>query len=164
MTKKEIATLSFKVLSLYAFVKAIEQLSTLIYNAYRVSEIGVAFFIVYASPVILLALCGGLLWFIAPLLASSISKSTVPQDNSATSLLSIQDVAFSIVGLYMLADSLPRIVRSTIWHFTSGSVDMGKSSPLFGDIAGSLLQVVIGVWLLFGSRGLVNFIASMRHD
>lgn len=163
MTKKEIATLSFKVLSLYAFINAIDRLSTAIYYAYRLSEIGVPAFIIYAAPVLLLALCGGLLWFIAPLLASSISKSTAPEDSAAASLLSIQAVAFSIVGLYMIADSLPRIVRSTIWHFTSASLSMGKSSPLFGDIMGSLVQIAIGLWLLFGSRGIVNFIGSMRR-
>ena len=164
MTKREIATLSFKVLSLYAFMKAIDKLSTLIYYAYRLSVTGIPNFIIYVAPVLLFFLCGGLLWFLSPLLASSISKSTVPEDNAAASLLSIQAVAFSVVGLYMLADSLPAIVRSTIWHFTSASLYMGKSSPLLGDIMGSLVQIVLGLWLLFGSRGLVKFINSMRHD
>ncbi len=163
VTKREIATLSFKVLSLYAFIKAIDKLSTLIYYAYRVSETGIPFFMIYALPMLLLALCGVLLWFIAPLLASSISKSTVSEDNSAASLSSIQAVAFSIVGLYMVGDSLPSIVRSTIWRFTEPT-SMSKGSPLLGDVMGSLVQVVIGLWLLFGSRGLVNFIKLMRRD
>ncbi len=164
MTKKEIAMLSFKVLSLYAFLKAIDKLSTAIYYAYRVDEIGVPFVMVYIAPMLLFVLCGGLLWFLSPLLASSISKSTDHEDNSAASLFDIQSVAFSIVGLYMIADSLPHIVRSTIWHFTSDSLSMGKSSPLFGDVAGSLVEIAIGLWLLFGSRGLVNFITAMRRD
>ena len=167
MTKKEIATLSFKVLSLYAFIKAIDKLSTLInyMYKYRLSEVGILNFMIFAAPALLLFLCGGLLWFIAPMLASSISKSkTVSEDNAAASLLSIQAVAFSIVGLYMVANSLPAIVRSTIWHFTTASNSMGESSPLVGDIMGSLVQIVLGLWLLFGSRGLVNFINSIRRD
>lgn len=162
MTKKEIASLSFKVLSLYAFIKAIEKLSTLIYYAYQVNEIGVPFFMVYAVPVLLLALCGALLWFLSPVLASSISESAGSGDNPA-SLSSIQAVAFSIVGLYMVAASLPGIVRSTIWRLTEPA-SMSKGSPLLGDVMGSLVQVVIGLWLLFGSRGLVNLISKMRRD
>ncbi len=166
MTKREIATLSFKVLSLYAFIKAIDKLSSLInyMYKYRLSEVGILNFMIFAAPVLLLLLCGGILWFIAPLLASSISKSTAAEDNSAASLLSIQMVAFSVVGLYMLADSLPAVVRSIIWHFTTASHSMGERSPLVGDIIGSLVQIVLGLWLLFGSRGLVNFINSMRRD
>jgi hypothetical protein len=164
MTKKEIATLSFRVLSLYAFIKAIEHLSTVIYYAYQVGETDVPFFMTYAVPVLLLALCGVILWFSSPLLASSISKTAASEDNSAASLLSIQTVAFSIVGLYMIADSLPPLIRSAIWHFTSGSVVLGRNSPLFGVVAGSLIEIAIGLWLLFGSRGLVNFIAAMRRD
>lgn len=166
MTKREIATLSFKILSLYAFIKAIDKLSTLINYLYKysLSEVGVLNFMIFASPVLLLLLCGGLLWFLAPWLASSISKSTAPADNAAASLFSIQAVAFSVLGLYLLADSLPALVRSIIWHFTTASRSMGERSPLIGDILGFLIQIVIGVWLLFGSRGLVNFIRSMRRD
>lgn len=166
MTKKEIATLSFKVLSLYAFIKAIDKLSSLINYMYKysLSEVGVSNFIIFAAPMLLLFLFGGLLWFIAPLLAFIISRSTVLEDDSAASLLSIQTVAFSVVGLYMLADSLPALVRSTIWHFTSDSHSMGASSPLIGDIIGSLVQIGLGLWLLLGSRGLVNLIRSMRGD
>jgi hypothetical protein len=136
---KEIATLSFKLLSLYAFIKAIDNLSTLIYYCYkyRLGEVDIPALIIYAAPMLLLLLCGGLLWFIAPFLASSISKSTISEDNSAASLLDIQMVAFSVVGLYMLADFLPRVVRSTIWHFTSASLSMGKI-PIIGRYHGFL--------------------------
>lgn len=131
---------------------------------YRLSEVGILNFTIFAAPVLLLLLCGGLLWFIAPLLASSISKSNISEDNSVASLLNIQMVAFSVVGLYMLADSLPTLVRSTIWHFTTSTHSIGERSPLVGDIVGSLVQIVLGSWLLFGSRGLVNLISSMRRD
>ena len=165
MTKREIATLSFKVLSIYALIKAIDYLSPLInyMSKYRLSEVSILNFTFYAAPMLLFLLCGGLLWFLSPLLASSISKSTIAED-AAASLLSIQAVAFSIVGLYMVANSLPAIVRSTIWHFTSASLYMGKSSPLLGDIMGSLVQIVLGLWLFFGSRGLVSFINSIRRN
>lgn len=166
MTKREIATLSFKVLSLYAFIKVIDKVSSLINYMYKysLSEVGVLNFMIFASPLLLMLLCGGLLWFLAPWLASSISKSTAPEDNASASLLSIQAVAFSVVGLYLLADSLPALVRSIIWHFTTASRSMGERTPLIGDILGYMVQIFLGLWLLFGSRGIVNFIRSMRRD
>lgn len=164
MTKKEIANLSFKVLSLYAVIKAIDKLSPLINYIYEYGLSDILNLIIFAAPMVLLFLCGGLLWFVAPLLASLISKSTVSEDNSDASLLSIQIIAFSVVGLYIISNSLPVFVRIIIWHFTITSYSTREVSPLLGDILSSLVQVVLGLWLLFGSRGLVNFVNSMRRD
>jgi hypothetical protein len=163
MTKREVATLSFKVLSLYAFIKAIDKLPMLINYMYKYdfSEAGLRGFMLFAAPMLLLLLCGGLLWFMAPFLASLLSKSSISVDDSAASLLDIQMVAFSVIGLYMLADSLPALVRSTIFHF--GYVSRGDD-PFVGEIMASLVKIAIGLWLLFGSRGLINFIRSMRRD
>jgi hypothetical protein len=162
VTKREIANLSFKVLSLYAVIKAIDKLSSLISYMYQYShtDLGVLDYMIFTAPVILLLLCGGILWFIAPLLASSISKSTVSEDNSNASLLSIQMVAFSVIGLYMLVDSLPALVQATIWYF----IVTGKRYQFAVDIIGSLVKIGLSLWLLFGSRGLINFINSMRRD
>ena len=68
MTKKEIATLSFKVLSLYAFIEVIDKLSSLLYymSHYDLYEGGIFNFMLVASPLIpmiLLLLCGVLFWF-----------------------------------------------------------------------------------------------------
>jgi hypothetical protein len=164
ITAREIATLSFKVLSLYAFIQAIDKLPSFINYMYKYNfiEAGILNSMIFAAPMLLLLLCGGLLWFIAPFLASIISKSDISVDGSAASLLDIQVVAFSVVGLYMLADSLPALVRSVIWHFTGGY--LYKSSPLVGEIMGFLVRITIGLWLLFGARGLVNLIRSLRRD
>jgi hypothetical protein len=161
MTKKEIATLSFKVLSLYAFIKVIDKLAYIISfiskndlsGASRINTIQMA------VPALSLLFCGILLWYTAPLLASSIFKETVSEDKPNASLMDIQIVAFSVVGLFLLANSLPFFVRAALWY-SMGSFSVKE---LAGDITAFLLQSILGFWLLLGSRGVVKFISSMRR-
>ena len=158
MTKKEIAILSYKVLSLYAFLKVIDKLAYIIrfisqYDPSRLNTIEVAI------PLLCMLLCSVLLWFTAPLLASTIFSKTESVDKTAASLMDIQMAAFSVVGLFVLANSLPFFVRAALWYFM-GSF---KVKELAGDVIAFLLQIGLGFWLLFGSRGIVNYIHAMRN-
>jgi hypothetical protein len=88
MTKREIAVLSFKVLSLYAFIEAIDKSNYILYYLYYKNQLdfGQKFDIVLTPvPPLLSAICGIGLWFGAPLLAKSIFKSEVPEDGTQAS-------------------------------------------------------------------------------
>jgi len=92
MTKKEIATLSFKVLSFYALIRAIDKMPDILYfiSENDLRGLSILNFVTAAVPPLLLGLCGVLLWYAAPLLASSVFKSTMPEDKSDASLANIQ--------------------------------------------------------------------------
>ncbi len=161
MTREEVATLSFKVLSLYAFIKVIDKLAYIISFISKKDLTGTSRIntIPWAVPPLALLACGILLWYMAPLLASSIFKETVSEDNPNASLVDIQIVAFSVVGLFLLANSLSFLVRAALWY----SMASFSVKELAGDITAFLLQSVLGFWLFLGSRGIVNFISSMRN-
>jgi hypothetical protein len=163
MTKKEIATLSFKILSLYAFLQVIDKLGYIISYLLYEDLSGAKFlnFIIWAVPPLLFLICGILLWYTASPLASSLFKVTGSDDKSNASLIDIQIVAFSVVGLFVLAESFPNFIRLVVWYYSATAI---QKSPLAGDGAAFLLRSAFGFWLLFGSRGIVNFIRKIRQE
>lgn len=166
MANKEIATLSFKVLSLYAFIRAIDNLPDILYLVSQNDLRGTTGlnFIMAATPSLLLGLCGAFLWYAAPLLASSIFRSTVPEDKSLTSLQEIKSIAFSVVGLVMLATALPDLVNAALMYYTVATHSVRGGSPLLETITVLSVKVILGIWLLFGSRGLVRLIGSTSRN
>jgi len=166
MTKKEVAVLSFKVLSVYAFMKAIDRsYNFLYYFLYRnqIEEHRQASLGLISIPSLLYGLCGIALWFIAPYLASSIFKSTQPEEGARASYADIQEIAFSIVGLFILAISLPDLV-SAITFFLMSSSTFGAKNAMVHSIVVFTAKSILGLWLFLGSHGIANFVRSMRRD
>jgi hypothetical protein len=164
MTKHEVAILSFKVLCIYAVIQSVDRIYTFLYYLFYKNQIDIADkpnLLISAVPSILMILCAIALWFGAPLLARTIFRGNVSETKSQNSLLDIQRVAFSIAGLYMLATSLPEIVEVIAVVLT---VPVNKRSPgsMIHIIVTFLFQASLGFWLLFGSRGIVNFLLYLN--
>ncbi len=160
MTKREIAILSFKVLSLYTVIRVIDQLQYVFYLF--ANEPVLENLLTKIIPPLLLILCAALLWFLAPFLASSVFKSVAVENESVASLVDIQTVAFTVVGLFLLASALPELVNALIISFTLWVV--GSKQALIHTIILLFLKVGLGLWLLFRSRGLVNFLRSVQRN
>jgi hypothetical protein len=117
MTKREIAILSFKVLSVFAFLQAIDKSYNVLYYLIYKNQLDVASkvnIVMVSVPPLLLGICGILLWYTAPLLAASIFKSIAPQDGTHASLVDVQMTAFSVVGLFILATGLTDLVSVVV--------------------------------------------------
>ena len=166
MTKREIAILSFKVLSIYAFIQAIDKSYYILYYFIYKNQLDVASklnLIMTSVPALLSAICGILLWYTAPLLAASIFKSIAPDDGSQASLVNLQMAAFSVVGLFILATGLPDLVNVVVVMLTTTSIQGGTRSMIH-NIVVLVLKIALGLWLLLGSHGLVKFIRSTQRD
>ena len=160
MTKREMASLSFKVLSIYTFIRVIDQLQYVFY--YFQNEPVLENLLTKILPPLLLLFCGGLLWYLAPFLASSVFKSSTPENEPSASLADIQTVAFTVVGLFLLASALPEMVNVIVISFTLWVI--GSKPALIHNIIVLFLKVGLGLWLLLGSRGFVKFIRSTQRD
>ena len=162
MTKREIATLSFKVLSVYAFLQAIDKSYDIIYFFVYKDQLHLGDkvnLIMTSAPPVLSGICGILLWCVAPLLATSIFKSTGPEYDSHASLRDIQMTAFSIVGIFILATGLPNLVNVVLMMLTAA-----PARAMTHTIVVLVLKIALGLWLLLGSRRIVNFIRSAQRD
>jgi len=160
MNKRETAILSFKVLSFYAFIEAIGKFSDSVYfilNGIRDKSF-VANFLFTLVPPILLILCGILLWFIAPSLATKIFKPSFQEDKTEMSLVDIPIIAFSVVGISLLASALPPLASLIFVLYTVAAGEMELRQILINDVIVVLLRFILGSWLLFDSRSIVNYV------
>lgn len=164
MTKNEIAILSFKVLSLYAIIQTIDKLYYFLYYFLYESQLDNAYkhnLLLSSVPSLLMASCAIMLWFGAPFLAKSIFNKISSEAESQATLVDMQMIAFSVVGLFILATSLPDLVEIVAVILTASSIQGGAGS-LVHNIVTLILKAVLGFWLLLGSQGIVGIIRSQR--
>ena len=164
MKKHDIAILSFKILSIYAVIQFIYQFYTFVYyiSYEKQLELDQKYSLLLSSvPSLLMALCAIILWFSAPMFANLIFKNDDNEINSQSSLADIQRVAFSVLGMYLIATSLPAVVEIILVIQMTSEVKNGSGS-MVPTIVEILLKGILGVWLLFGSNGIVNFLRYMN--
>ncbi len=178
MTQREIARLCCKVIAIYALIRAIESVPALGWMMQGGASFGMIEWQMYvqvfffALPPVVLVAMSVFLWKHAGVAAAWISEHDLQDDPDEPDIKpthansqELQAVAFAALGLWAIINTLPRFI------------DMGfralipSSSPLaveFGILSASRLvaislQLVIGVWLLFGSRGLVQLLYKLRN-
>jgi len=168
MTNRDIALLSFKILAIFAFIRAVELSSKVIQYFYEEATEGYIWIgLQVLLPPVLLILIGIILWIFAPNLSRYVFASSDSNKKSeAVSYTELQTIIFSAFGLIVIVDSLPLLIRSiiAIFMFKVYSIS-GKESVLQRNIylLFTALKTVIGIWLLFGSRGVVKFVQSLRR-
>jgi hypothetical protein len=68
-------------------------------------------------------------------------------------------IAFSVVGLFILATGFPNLVNVVLMMLTAA-----PGRAMIHTVVVLLLKIALGLWLLLGSRGLVKFIRSTQRD
>ena len=176
MTKREIAALICKVLGIYVFIGALNSLpllflpaltsmanassgATSIENTARWASV------INALPVILNILAGLFLWLGADNLARRMAKDT---DTVAQPVIGqeAQIVAFSALGLFTLLQVIPRVgqIATNLYILSQQDAMIRRefkdlTAP---NIVGVVIQLSLGLWLLFGASGLVKLLQSFR--
>jgi hypothetical protein len=164
MTNNDIAKLSFKLLAVYFVMQIFYQsYSILTYYFYsnEIPEHEKVNFIIAVFPSVLFFLFGIILWFIAPYLANAVFKPKPDDTNSQVSVEDYHSVAFSVAGLYLLTMSLSAIVEFIVHNLQM--VKTTGESPLTSLIIIAVFKIVIGLWLILGSKGIVNAIRRLRR-
>ncbi len=136
MNKQEITTLALKVLSVFFVFKIIDKSGDFIYFLYHLSTLTQAEiinFLISTVPAILYAIFGITLWFVSKPMAISIFGKEIESDKLAELLV------YNFQILYY----------------------KGKA-PFKTLIAFALIKILVGFWLLLGSKGLIKFVKSMR--
>jgi hypothetical protein len=161
MTKREIAILLFKVLSIDVFIRVIDDMYYALGSINSSENISVNLATII-FPKLLFILCGIVLWHVAPKLADSVFQSSSVACEPNASLTDIQSVAFIVVGLFLFASSLKEIVGIIITYNTMWVI--GSREALINYIIVLSIKIIFSSWLLLGSHVFVNFIFSTRHD
>jgi hypothetical protein len=164
MTSNDIAKLCFKLLAVYFVMQLFYQAENIVnYLLYsnEMQEYVKANYIAAILPSILFLLFGLILWFIAPHLANSIFKPKPAEKKSRVPVENFHSVAFSVAGLFLLIMSLSGIVEYIVYDIKLAD-STGRHS-LNHLIIIAIIKMVLGVWLILGSKGIVNGIRSLRR-
>lgn len=127
---------------------------------------------VFAAGLLLTVILGVLLWTQAGWLA----RALVGEVENATpvgsvSVRELETIAFSLLGLSILVNSLPFLVTSIAEllapntfdrFFQEGSSDTFRAAKIL-ETVGALGRVIISIWLLLGSRSFVTLLRRLRE-
>jgi hypothetical protein len=155
MTKQDLATIIVRILAIYCFVRGIYTTAPAVQRYLEGSPVAEDFLMMAMSQTpqgILLLLAAVLLVMSAPKFGRLLMSDGDEIVNLPCSTQQVQAIAFSIIGLYLMAAHLPPIL-------------VGRGGPLsepLGILSGyypglmntDLLLLLFGLWLFLGSRGL----------
>ena len=174
MTIKDLAGLSCKVLAVYTLVLAFQSLNHFAILPVSIMEnfpAGVTALLVMAAfiPSILLLTLAAILWFRADRFAGHMAPGkNTSGEKPAVRGEDLQVIAFSVVGVLVLAGAVPELFqfvsslvlqRSLQYHPFSETVSVDTVSRAIG----LAVRLVIGFWLLLGARGLAGLFKTLRE-
>lgn len=160
MTLNNVAKLSCKVLGLYILINGITGVSSIVYIPQGTPNILRMIF-----PSIVQIILGIVLW----LLTESITNLMITNDNEVEPVSNSlagngQRVAFSVLGLFFTATSLPKLVSSIIIILiTPPQVQLSQPSTIYRTLIEAIVQLIVGLIILLGSSGLVGLLNTFRN-
>lgn len=180
MTRRDVATLAFKLFALWQILNGIQVLATLIglfidaviKNGWRSSMdaphswgdiISVAF-----VPTAILALAGILLWWKAKPLAKRIfpnEESLVEPNVAKTSYQNWLGMGICLMGLWLLVTGILTLAIFLVQRPAIARRYRMEPQPLWSDLDfwGFIIKLVVGLCLVLGSRGLSRLLWKIRH-
>jgi len=177
MTKREFASLVLKLLGVYAIIEAlplIQYVSMFLGMLGRPNgewPVGAWPWMATTTPFLLVGGVGVILIARSDSLAGWLVTDDSKMDmRSGLSAQDVQAIAFSVVGVLVLLQAVPRLIHVIAAFSQIASDEKMKSSLLRSacvSLATLLIQVGLGVALFFGSRGLANIWTRLRvagHD
>lgn len=110
---------------------------------------------------------GVLLWIYSDKLAGFMVK---PQDVQETEMISasfdletVQILAFTIIGVFLIVKAIPSLVSALTVCVILPQHSVGQVwLQTISQLVDSVIQIILGLWLVLGSKGVVNFIKKIR--
>jgi hypothetical protein len=183
MNRREIAALACRILALWLFTQAATSLVTTIVEVVTLfniwdditrganqSGISAPFGVLLGmSPTLVMIAIGVLLWKKADSVASRmVSDDPAPVTSAQATREDLLGVAYSAMGMFILASSLPELGRTIAQLLAADGVglqnqQLWQNGAWQGRFWGELTQIAIGLWLLLGSRGIVRALRKLQR-
>ncbi|MCO5386496.1 MAG: hypothetical protein NHB14_12815 [Desulfosporosinus sp.] len=164
MSNREVASLACKILSIYMIIQGINVSTNVLSFAVAMSHQMTRENLLNISYPLMYILFGVLLWLLSSKLSVVIvKKETHFNDGIRISASDIQRIAFSVLGLFFVGNSLPRLVSVIVIFYTKSSrgINISTAEILLG-AGGDITQLIVGLWIFLSSKGLVNFLKAIR--
>lgn len=171
MSRKQIGAFACKVLALYAVIQSINFTQLVIFQfgsaldqpmstISRFSQIAASLI-----PILLLASFAGLLWTEADRISQSMFKGISLPSKLKVESSDFQIIGFSIVGVFVLVKVIPVLtgVALNYWLIEKNmQFNQQMTAQTKIRLIISSLEFLLGIGLLFGSRGLAGIISKVR--
>jgi len=167
MTKRDILELAIKIIGIYMIILILNFIHSILISIpwifERQEHNSLLFIISYTISVLIYFIVAYNFIFRADSLANIICKEDKSLEcNSSIQKEIIQEIAFTIVGIYLIANALPKITDAIINIIQQGRFKNIQFTQGFSYIVDSIVQIGIGIFLVLGSKGLVNSIKKLR--
>ena len=159
MTRHELAALACKIIAIYIFFKAFLYVGQLIYVIVSIIA-GRDMKVVDFIPAVILVLLGLLFWNSANWLASKmVSSDPSPVGFTSIGMDGLLTIAFAVFGAYAIVNGLSVVASQVI---LLGYQDERFYAMRWETTVTALVWLAVGLWLMFGSKGLAKFVLKMR--
>jgi hypothetical protein len=157
MSKDDVVVLTLRLSSIIIFLSALSKVPSTLANWANVGEVSVVSILVM---IVLPALIAIILWIYAYSLAKVfVSPTPTTAIESKWSLSDVETTAFTIIGIYVLTSAIPDAFYMLSFIIQASAFGASKTEPGFVPryiYTGT--QLFIGFWLLFGAKGLHDFL------
>lgn len=172
MKKDEFAYIGCRLLALFYGVKALFDVSSFVtvfvsWNSglFPSSQVSLGMMYMQLIPLCLNILLAFLLWFAAERIVHFLlSETDISIDRSAISANQLQTVAFAAVGVLILGLTFPEIGRTLFRIIEIKKIN--NSAPVSTEMMVQIfvlgLRLIIGFFLVFGSKGLSGLLTRLR--
>jgi hypothetical protein len=118
---------------------------------------------VIAVSIVLIAVTIALWFFPLAVARKLIPKATLDQPTPLP-IDQLHAAGFCLLGLWVLTEAIPRLVYVIfiVYHSTRPNAMVALDPGQYAGIARTLVELGIGLWLLFGARGLLGVIRWAR--
>ncbi len=159
MTARDLGILLIRLMALSIFINVIVGIPAII--AWDVPH-GMKNFMISYTASFIIAL---LLWFLADTIVNEMISGTETSDKfTQFSLIEIWTMAISLMGLYLIAHSIPDLIYQIVYYLKHDQGDQlanYKSDIL--KLISPAVRTIIGFYLLLGYKGIIGFISKSRE-
>jgi hypothetical protein len=170
MNIREVGLLTFKALSIYALIRALEQTEWILYRWRRIpvdAGLDLWIYLDLFAPFLLLVLFSVLLWIGASRLSN---KMFLAEDriieSSSISLNEARSIAFLAIGLYLLVDTISPLVQTlfSVYASLKNVIDPESRTQVTMLRITTVLKIALALWLIFGNKGATNILKKIRNE
>lgn len=161
MTNAQIVALGVRLFSIWLILYLLGH-SPGLWNLIGHGESGSGGFVVGVSAV--LALAAVALWFFPLAVARKLLPRATLDQPTPLPVEQVQRVGFCLLGLWVFTEAVPDL----IYYAVAFALSKGPTAPIsfertsYPNVAHTIVEFVIAVWLLLGARGLLGLLQWAR--
>jgi hypothetical protein len=163
MTNAQVVALGVRLFSIWLALYLVRHVPAMwSLNTQQFPDSGAAAAVVIVS-FILIAVAVSLWFFPLTVARKLIPKATLDQPTPLP-IDQLQSAGFCLLGLWVLTEAVPRSVYITfiVYHSTRPNAMVALEPHNYAAIAQTVIELAVGLWLLFGARGLLRVIRWAR--